>query len=122
MVGDEAWPAAGTHRARHGSVALAPHSVASALKLPAGITGKLFAPAAAYDDDGMLYVSFVVLSGPGNSPDSFWMTRSGDGGLSFDEPTRIAGPHTFHTALAVDPKGGRLFAAWPPANRWPSGC
>src|SRR3954469_16193169 len=83
-----------------------------ALKLPAGNKGKLFAPAAAYDAHGMLYVSYVTLSGPGNSPDSFWVARSGDGGLNFDEPTKIAGPHTFQTTLAADPKSGRLFAAW----------
>ena len=83
-----------------------------ALKLPAGSRGKLFAPSAAYDGKGMLYVSYVTLSGPGNSPDSYWVARSGDGGLNFDEPTKIAGAHTFQTSLAVDPKSGRLFAAW----------
>jgi hypothetical protein len=83
-----------------------------ALKLPAGNKGKLFAPAAAYDNKGMLYVSYVTLSGPGNSPDSFWVARSGDGGLNFDEPTKIAGPHTFQTSLAADPKSGRIFASW----------
>jgi hypothetical protein len=83
-----------------------------ALKSPAGNRGKLFAPSAAYDAKGMLYVSYVTLSGPGNSPDSFWVARSGDGGLNFDEPTKIAGPHTFQTSLAADPKTGRLFASW----------
>lgn len=93
-----------------------------ALTVPAGITGKLFAPAATYDDEGMLYVSFVMLSGPGNSPDSFWVARSGDGGLRFDEPTRIAGAHTFQTTLAADPKGRRLFAAWLQSNPAASEC
>jgi len=83
-----------------------------ALKLPAGNRGKLFAPSAAFDAKGMLYVSYVTLSGPGNSPDSYWVARSGDGGLNFDEPTMIAGPHTFQTSLAADPKTGRLFASW----------
>ncbi len=83
-----------------------------ALKLPSGNKGKLFAPAATFDGKGMLYVSYVTLSGPGNSPDSMWMTRSGDGGLNFDEPTKVAGAHTFQTTLAADPKTGRLFAAW----------
>jgi hypothetical protein len=83
-----------------------------ALKPPAGNRGKLFAPSAAFDSKGMLYVSYVTLSGPGNSPDSFWVARSGDGGLNFDEPTKISGPHTFQTSLATDPKSGRLFASW----------
>jgi hypothetical protein len=82
------------------------------LKLPSGNNGKLFAPTAVYDSKGILYVSYVTLSGPGNSPDSFWITRSGDGGLTFDEPTKIAGPNTFQTSLAVDRKSGRLFTAW----------
>ncbi len=81
-------------------------------KLPAGNNGKLFAPTATYDGKGTLYVSFVTLSGPGNSPDSMWVARSGDGGLTFDEPSKVAGPHTFQTSIAADPKGGRLFASW----------
>ena len=93
-----------------------------ALKPPAGVAGKLFAPAATYDDEGRLYVSFVMLSGPGNTPESFWVARSGDGGLSFDEPTRIAGPHAFQTTLAADPKGRRIFAAWLQSNPVASEC
>jgi len=93
-----------------------------ALKLPAGNNGKLFAPAATYDDKGMLYVSYVTLSGPGNSPDSFWVARSGDGGLNFDEPTKIAGPHTFQTSLAADAKTGRLFASWVQSNPMATMC
>jgi len=83
-----------------------------ALKRPAGNSGKLFAPSATFDSDGTLFVSFVILSGTGNDPDSFWVTRSGDGGLSFDEPSRIAGADTYQTTLAADPEGRRLFAAW----------
>jgi hypothetical protein len=86
------------------------------LKLPSGNKGKLFAPSAAYDGKGILYVSYVTLSGPGNSPDSFWVARSGDGGLTFDEPTKVAGPHTFQTSLAADPKSGHLFASWVQSN------
>lgn len=83
-----------------------------ALKPPPGNPGKFFAPSAVYDAKGMLYVSYVILSGPGNSPESFWVARSGDGGLTFDEPTRIAGAHAFQTSLATDRKSGRLYASW----------
>ena len=93
-----------------------------ALPRPPGTGGKPFSPAAAYDGRGMLYVSFVTLGGPGNSPEGFWVTRSGDGGLTFDEPTPVAGPDTFHTALAVDPRGGRVFAAWLQSNPVASEC
>jgi hypothetical protein len=92
-----------------------------ALKPPSA-GGKLFAPSAAYDSRGMLYVSFVTLRSPGNSPDGFWIARSGDGGLTFDEPTRVAGPETFHTTLAVDADTGRLFAAWVQSNPTASEC
>jgi hypothetical protein len=92
-----------------------------ALKVPT-TGGKPFAPSAAYDRRGMLYVSYVTLSGPGNDPESFWVARSGDGGLSFDEPTKIAGPETFHTTLAVDADTGRLFAAWVQSNAPASTC
>ncbi|MGI8983465.1 MAG: hypothetical protein ACR2HM_02850 [Acidimicrobiales bacterium] len=85
---------------------------AAPLQAPAATTGKLFAPSATYDSRGTLYVSFVVLSGTGNDPDSYWVARSGDGGLSFEEPARIAGPHTYQTTLAVAPRSGRLFASW----------
>ncbi len=92
------------------------------LKLPAGNKDKLFAPAAAYDGKGTLYVSYVTLSGPGNSPDSFWVARSGDGGLTFDEPSAVAGPFTFQTSLAADPKTGRLFASWLQSNPTATMC
>ncbi|MGI8808914.1 MAG: sialidase family protein [Acidimicrobiales bacterium] len=93
-----------------------------ALKMPAGVAGKLFAPVAAYDARGVLYVSYVVLTGAGNSPDSLWVARSGDGGLTFDEPSKITGTHAFHTTLAADPKGRRLFAAWLQSNETASEC
>ncbi|MGH9265042.1 MAG: exo-alpha-sialidase [Acidimicrobiales bacterium] len=93
-----------------------------ALTGPPGNAGKPYSPSAAYDGRGMLYVSFVTLSGPGNSPDGLWVTRSGDGGLSFDEPTRVAGPDTFHTTLAVAPRSGRVFAAWLQSNPAASEC
>jgi hypothetical protein len=82
------------------------------LKLPAGVQGKLFAPSAAYDGRGVLYVSYVILAGTGNDPDSYWVARSGDGGLNFEEPTKITGPNTYQTSLAVAPRSGRLYASW----------
>ena len=92
------------------------------LKLPTGNKGKLFAPSAVFDGKGELYVSYVTLSGPGNSPDSLWLTRSGDGGLTFDEPSKVAGAHTFQTQLAVDRKSGRLFSAWLQSNPTATMC
>lgn len=93
-----------------------------ALKLPPGVAGKLFAPSAAYDGRGVLYVSYVILSGTGNDPDSYWVARSGDGGLSFEEPTKIAGPDTYQTSLAVAPRSGRLYASWLQSNLEATTC
>ena len=86
------------------------------LKAPSGNKGKLFAPSAAFGAKGTLFVSYVTLSGGGNSPDSFWLTRSVDGGATFDEPTKVAGAHAFQTTIAVDQRSGRLFAAWVQSN------
>ena len=93
-----------------------------ALTPPPGTSGKLFAPSAAYDGRGVLYVSYVILSGSGNDPDSYWIARSGDGGLSFEEPTKIAGPHTYQTTLAVAPRSGRLYASWLQSNLEATTC
>ena len=92
------------------------------LKPPAGGQGKLFAPSAAFDGRGVLYVSYVILAGTGNDPDSYWITRSGDGGLSFEEPTKITGPHIYQTSLAVAPRSGRLYASWVQSNLEATTC
>lgn len=93
-----------------------------ALKAPPGTSGKPFAPSAAYDGRGILYVSYVILSGTGNDPDSYWLARSGDGGLSFEEPTKIAGAHVYQTSLAVAPRSGRLYASWLQSNLEATTC
>jgi hypothetical protein len=94
----------------------------SSLVLPAGSKGKLFAPTAAFDGRGILYVQFVTLSGPGNSPDSVWIERSSNGGVTFDQPSQVAGGHAFQTTLAVDQKSGRVFAAWLQSNPTATMC
>ena len=92
------------------------------LTSPPGVAGKLFAPAAAYDARGTLYVSYVILTGSGNDPDSYWVARSGDGGLSFEEPTKIAGTFTYQTSLVVAPRSGRLYASWLQSNLEATTC
>lgn len=92
------------------------------LVVPAGSTGKPFAPTAAFDARGTLYVLFTTLAGPGNTPEALWLTRSGDGGLSFDDAVRVSGPHAFQATFAVDVRGGRLFAAWLQSDDAASEC
>ncbi|MDP8937789.1 MAG: glycoside hydrolase [Actinomycetota bacterium] len=92
------------------------------LAVPPGSTGKPFAPTAAFDARGTLYVLFSTLAGPGNTPEALWLTRSGDGGLSFGEAVRVAGPHAFQATFAVDVRSGRLFAAWLQSDDAASEC
>ena len=94
----------------------------SSLVLPAGNMGKLFAPTAAFDGHGILYVQFVTLSGPGNGPDSVWIERSSNGGVSFDQPSQVAGANAFQTTLVVDRRTGRLFSAWLQSNPTATHC
>jgi len=74
---------------------------------------RCYAPDAAFGSDGVLYVSFVTLAGPGNSPNALWTARSEDGGLSLSAPVRVAGGLAFQARLAADPRvAGRLFLSW----------
>ncbi len=94
----------------------------SALPLPGGPAEKLYAAHAAFDARGTLFVLFVTLSGPGNGPDSLWVTSSGDGGVSYSAPSRVAGADAFQASLAVDARSGRLFATWLQADAEASAC
>jgi hypothetical protein len=91
------------------------------LPRPPGSTGKPYAPAAAYDTRGLLYVTFVTLIGNGNDPEALWVTRSGDGGLTFDEPSRVAGDFAYQATLATGPRG-RLYVAWVQSSLEGSAC
>ncbi len=81
----------------------------SALVLPTGNKGKLFAPNAAFDGHGILYVEFVTLSGPGNGPDSVWIERSSDGGMTFDQPSQVAGAYSLPGDARRRPQNGPPF-------------
>lgn len=91
------------------------------LPRPPGSTGKPYAPAAAYDTRGLLYVAFTTLVGNGNDPEALWITRSGDGGLTFDEPSRVAGDFVYQATLATGPRG-RLYMAWVQSSLEGSAC
>ena len=92
------------------------------LAVPAGAAGKPFAPTAAFDGRGTLYVLFTSLAGAGNTPEAVWVTRSGDGGLTFDPALRVTGPHAFQATFAVDLRSGRLYAAWLQSDDAASQC
>ncbi|MGH2771930.1 MAG: sialidase family protein, partial [Actinomycetota bacterium] len=88
------------------------------IPFPAGeeLPERCFAPDAAFDGSGTLYVSFVTLYGQGNRPNAFWLSTSTDQGKTLSTPAKIIGPappHTFQTRLIADPnRSGRIFVTW----------
>ena len=69
-----------------------------------------FWPAAAFDDEGNLFVLHTPTGGPFNLPTGLWLQRftpelSADG-----PPMRVSGPLTFQPRLAVE--GRRVLVAW----------
>lgn len=76
-----------------------------------------YAPSAAFGPDGTLYLSYVNLVGRGNRPETLWVTRSTDGGRTFDDPVRVTGTYVFQNRLVVDPATGTLHVTWAHAER-----
>lgn len=74
---------------------------------------KCYAPDVAFAPDGTLYVSWVMLAGRGNTPDSVWFAASTDGGRSLSEPVHVTGPLAFQVRLTADPtRAGRVYLSW----------
>lgn len=76
----------------------------TSLPLPEG-KDRPYAPDVAFGPDGILYVTYVNLTGPGNAPETLWIARSENGGQTLSEPLRVAGQYSFQARLAVDPDG-----------------
>lgn len=77
---------------------------ATALPLPAD-RDRPYGPDAAFGPDGTLYVTYVNLTGQGNTPETLWLVRSEDGGRSVSEPVEVAGELALQSRVAVDPDG-----------------
>lgn len=72
-----------------------------------------FTPDATFGPDGVLYASFVTLSGDNNAPDAVWVARSTDGGSTFSPAVRALGSNAVHVRLAADPvRPGALRLTW----------
>lgn len=80
------------------------------LPLPRG-KDRPFAPDVAFSPSGVMYVTYVNLTGRGNVPENLWMARSEDGGMTLSDPVRVAGELTFQARLAVGP-GGRVYITY----------
>lgn len=77
---------------------------AQSLPLPGG-KDRPYAPDVAFGPDGTLYVTYVNLTGAGNTPENLWLARSTDGGLTLSDPQRVAGELTLQARLTVGPDG-----------------
>lgn len=73
---------------------------------------RCFAPDAAFDPNGLLYVSFVTLVGPGNAPHAGWITHSPDQAKTFAKPRRVLGPKAFQVRLLADPERPATLHLW----------
>ena len=72
-----------------------------------------YAPDAAFDSNGTLYMSFVTLRGLGNVPNAAWLVTSTDGGKTLSTPRRVLGKLVFQVRLAADPSAPRrVFLTW----------
>lgn len=83
------------------------------LPVPIGEEPKCYAPEVAFGPDGVLYVSYVTLQGPGNVPHAVWLVSSRDGGRTLSDPQRALGPLAFQVRLVSDTAApGRLYLFW----------
>ena len=74
---------------------------------------RCFAPDVAFGSDGTMYVSFVMLKGSGNVPNSVWIVTSTDRGRTLSVPTKVSGPFAFQVRLLADrSEPGRLYLSW----------
>lgn len=87
---------------------------AGAPALPGG-TDKCYAPEAAFDRKGRLYLLFVGLVGKGNHPMGAFLTSSIDRGRTFAPPEQILGPENFGVRMTIDRDlgaSGRMHIVW----------
>ncbi|HVM01619.1 MAG TPA: sialidase family protein [Acidimicrobiales bacterium] len=85
----------------------------AALELPPG-TERCYTTSLAFDGDGVLHLLFVTLAGPGNVPSAAWLTRSTDGGRTFEPAVQVLDAEKFMVRLIVDPTASPadLYLTW----------
>ncbi|HVM13920.1 MAG TPA: hypothetical protein VM287_06290 [Egibacteraceae bacterium] len=64
---------------------------------------KCYAPDVAFGANGTLFVSYVMLQGLGNVPESVWLASSTDGGRTLSQPQQITGSLAFQVRLVAHP-------------------
>ncbi len=85
----------------------------SGLTLPPD-TERCYTTSLGFAKDGALHLVFITLAGPGNVPSAAWLTRSVDGGRSFEPAKKVLEQEKFMVRLAVDnnTSPARLFLTW----------
>lgn len=86
----------------------------SPLPLPDGLD-RPFAPDAVFGPDGRLYVTYVNLTGQGNTPEHLWVATSDDGGRTVSLPRMVVDRPTFQSRVTVAPDG-TLHTTWVEAS------
>ena len=83
------------------------------LSLPPG-SERCYTTSLAFDGQGTVHLAFVTLAGPGNVPSAVWVTRSADGGRTFQPATKVLDKERFMVRLAVDPRASppTVFLTW----------
>ena len=81
--------------------------------LPAG-TERCYSTSLGFDRGGVLHLAFVTLAGAGNVPSGVWLTRSADGGRTFDPARQVLDAQKFMVRLVVDPttSPAHLYLSW----------
>jgi hypothetical protein len=83
-------------------------------QLPRGVD-RCYAPQVAFGPKGVLYVAFVGLRGPTNTPTGLYLTRSTDHARSFSAPWPVLGPGNYQARMAIDRslgQDGRIYLVW----------
>lgn len=85
----------------------------SALTLPPG-TERCYTTSVGFAKDGTLHLAFVTLAGLNNVPSAAWLTRSQDGGRTFEPAQKVLEQEKFMVRLAVDnnTSPARLVLTW----------
>lgn len=83
------------------------------LDLPPGAE-RCYTTSLAFDADGTVHLAFVTLAGEGNVPSGVWITRSRDGGRTFETASQVLGAEKFMVRLVVDRGSApaRVFVTW----------
>lgn len=85
------------------------------IPFPAGeeLPQRCFAPDAAFDSAGTLYLAFATLKGIGNSPNAIWISSREPGGTALSTPRQVLGPRAFQVRLTTDPRAeAHLYLTW----------